>query len=144
MDAHYFGGCPLIHKYWSKIIFFICNQILKNNHFSLSIFMHIMVLNQIWKKVVNKLSFNLISFKMQEFITNFHCYNYFQWKMVPYFQLISCLELFPSIPNAYIGWPIDLFAFSNTHFHVLDFFVSSSHCHFCAKLVTMLRSLWGN
>jgi hypothetical protein len=39
--------------------------------------MHIVVLNQIWKKVVIKLSFNLISFKMQELITNFHYYNYF-------------------------------------------------------------------
>jgi hypothetical protein len=77
--------------------------------------MHInVVLNHISKKVVNKLSFNLISFKMQKFITNFHCYNYFQWKMVPYFQLISCLELFPSIPNVYSKWPIDLFSFNDT------------------------------
>jgi len=21
VNAHYFGGCPLIHKYWSKIFF---------------------------------------------------------------------------------------------------------------------------
>jgi hypothetical protein len=77
VDAHYFDGRLLIHKYWSKTKKFIYNHVLKNNDFSLSIFMHIVMLNQIWKKVVNKLSFNLISFKMQEIITNFHYYNYF-------------------------------------------------------------------
>jgi len=71
VDAHYFDGCPLIHKYWSKTKNFIYNHVLKNNDFSLSIFMHIVTLNQIWKKVVNKLSFNLISFKMQELIQIF-------------------------------------------------------------------------
>jgi hypothetical protein len=102
--------------------------------------MHFVVLNHIWKKVVNKLSFNLMSFKMQELIANFQYYNYFQWKMVPYFQLNSCLEFFPSIPNAYFGGPINLFAFSNTHSHVFDFFnVSSSHCHFYANLFTMFH-----
>ncbi len=47
--------------------------------------------------------------------------------MVPYFQLISCLELFPSIPNTYYRWPNLFVKFSNTHFHVLDVFVSSKH-----------------
>ncbi len=47
--------------------------------------------------------------------------------MVPYFQLISCFELFPSIPNTYYRWPKLFIKFSNTHFHVLDVFVSSEH-----------------
>ncbi len=55
---------------------------------------------------------------------NFKCWsnNQSEHNMVSYFQLnVSCLELFPSTPNAYFGWP-NLFAkFSNTHFHMFDF-----------------------
>jgi hypothetical protein len=145
VDAHYFGGCPLIHKYWSKTKKFIYNQVLKNNDFLKSIFMHIVVLSQIWKKIINKLSFNLISFKMQKFITNFHCYNYFQSKMVLYFQLISCLELFASIPNAYSRWsliflPLITHSFMRlTSLCLLHIVTSMSVLSLC-----FIRSLWGN
>jgi hypothetical protein len=48
-------------------------------------------------------------------------------------------QFFPSIPIVHFGWP-NLFAkFSNTHFHVLDFFVSSRHnlslsCQSCHRV----------
>jgi hypothetical protein len=40
--------------------------------------------------------------------------NQSEHNMIPYFQIISCLEFFPSIFNVYSGRPIDFFAFSNT------------------------------
>jgi hypothetical protein len=130
---------PLNWQILVKNKIFIYYRILKTNDFSLTIFMHFVVLNHIWKKVVNKFSFNLISFKMQELITNFHYYNHFQWKMVPYFQLNSCLEFFPSIPNDYSGDPLIFFPLV-THSHVFDFFnVSSPHYHFYANLFTMFH-----
>ncbi len=99
-----------------------------------------------WRKIMinNILQSLLLTYYFAVFnvvnYINFECRNNnpSEHNMIPYFQLISCLELFPSILNVYFGWPID-FAFSNTHSHVFDLFVYSSHCHFCTNLATMLH-----
>jgi len=54
VNAHYFGGCPLTHKYWSKTINFICNQMLKDNDFSLAILMHVEIMFSELKKSCKK------------------------------------------------------------------------------------------
>ncbi len=77
VNAHYFGGCPLIHKYWSKTLNFICNQVLKENSYSLAILMHAEMFLKLKKSCSEVLlQLNKLSFKMQKLITNF-CYNNF-------------------------------------------------------------------
>ncbi len=106
--------------------------------------MHIVVLNHILKKVVNKLSFNLISFKMQ--LQTFTVTTTFSERWSPIFNSLVVLNFFHPFPMLIMGDPLIFFPLATHTFMCLN----SSMC--LPRIVTFvpilplcfIMNLWDN